>query len=182
MMSFCPETAALVMVDIQERLFAAVPDLAPMLPKVKMLLKAAAELQLPTLVTEQYPRGLGSTIPEIKELLRPEWPVFEKTDFSCWGVEGFRHELAAKKAQTVILMGIESHVCVQQTAFDLLAQGFEVVLVADAVASRNAYDRQTAIDLMRASGIRVTTAEAVVFALLRTAKHPSFKAISALVK
>ncbi|MDD3118831.1 MAG: isochorismatase family protein [Victivallales bacterium] len=182
MMDFDTEKTALVMVDIQERLFAAVPELAPMLPKVKMLLRSAAELRLPAVVTEQYPRGLGPTIPELKALLQPGWPVIAKTDFSCWGVEAFRRELAAKKIRTVVLMGIECHVCVQQTAFDLQAQGFDVVLAADTVASRNAYDRQMALELMRSAGIGVTTAEAIVFAWLRTAKHPSFKAISALVK
>ncbi len=181
-MHIAPETTALVVVDIQERLYSAIPGLEPFMPKIKMLLKAAAELKTPVVVTEQYPRGLGNTLPELKELFQPAWPVLEKTDFSCWGVEAFRRELAAKKVKAVVLMGIECHVCVQQTAFDLLSQGFEVILAADTVASRNAYDRETAIELMRASGVKVTTAEAVVFALMRTAKHPAFKAVSALVR
>ncbi len=181
-MNLKPESTAFVVVDIQEKLYAAVPGLAPFLPKVQMMLKAARELNNPVIVTEQYPRGLGNTLPELKELFLPEWPIIEKTDFSCWGVEAFRQELTAKKIKTVILTGIECHVCVQQTALDLLENGFDVVLAADTVSSRNSYDREIAIELMRVSGVRITTAESILFGMMRTAKHPAFKAVSILVR
>jgi len=173
---------ALVQIDIQERLCPAIPGLEPFMPKIKIMLQGAAALELPTLITEQYPRGLGNTLTELKELFRPEWPVLEKTDFSCWGCPAFRSALEATEAQTVILTGIEAHVCVQQTAFDLLDAGYQVVLAADTVASRNAFDRDNAVALMRASGIKVTTVEAILFGLMRSSRHPSFKNVSALVR
>lgn len=177
------DTTALVVVDVQERLVAATAELlTPRLSKINLLLRAAAAINLDVIVTEQYPKGLGSTLPELKELFAPSWPVIEKTSFSCFGEEKFRDALKSKKRQTVALLGIECHVCVQQTAFDLLADGYDVILLVDAVASRKSEDMLTAIELMRSQGVKVTTAESFLFALLGGAKHPGFKAVSALVK
>ena len=179
----CPiDSTALVLVDVQERLVNALPDIQPRLPKVITALKAAAALNLDVIVTEQYPKGLGPTLADVRAACPAGAPVIEKTSFSCWGEENFRLALKAKKRQTVVLMGIEAHVCVQQTAFDLLVEAYEVVLLADAVASRNAEDCRIALELMRAKGVWVTTTESFLFSLLGSAKHPGFKAVSALVK
>jgi len=177
------DTAAFVMIDVQERLVAATAELlTPRLPKLRLLLQGAAAMNLDVIVTEQYPKGLGPTLPELKALLNPTWPVIEKTAFSCCGEPAFMTALRRKDRRAVALAGVEGHVCVQQTAFELQALGYEVYLIADAVASRRSEDLQTAIELMRTQGIRVTTAEAWLFLLLGSAKHPAFKAISALVK
>lgn len=181
-MQFAIDSTALIMIDIQEKLVGVQPDLPPRLPKIAMMLRAAAALKLDVIVTEQYPKGLGATIPELKELCRPEWPAIAKTSFSCWGEETFRAAMKSKKRQTAVLMGIEGHVCVQQTAVDLMIEAYDVVLLADAVASRRREDCEVAIDLMRARGVWVTTAESFLFALLGNARHPDFKAISALIK
>lgn len=181
-MQFDLNSTALVLVDVQEKLVSAQPDLVPRIPKIAIMLRAAAVLGLDVIITEQYPKGLGSTIVPLQELCKPEWPVIAKTSFSCWGEENFRTALKSKKRQTVVLMGIESHVCVQQTAIDLMVEAYDVVLLADAVSSRNREDCQVAIELMRARGVWVTSTESFLFAMLGNAKHPEFKAVSALIK
>jgi len=176
-------TTALVMIDVQERLVTATADLLnPRLPKIELLLRGAAALNLDTIVTEQYPKGLGPTLPALKELLQPGWPVIEKTAFSCCGEPNFIESLNRTPKQRVALCGIECHVCVQQTALDLLADGKEVYLIVDAVASRRREDMEVAIELMRAQGVKITTAESFLFAMLGSAKNPAFKAISGLVR
>lgn len=181
-MNFSLRTSTLVIVDIQEKLIKAIPAMEPFMPKVRMMLEAAAVLGLDVIVTEQYPKGLGNTVPELKELFQDKWPVIEKTSFSCWLEPEFRKQLRKNKKETVILTGIESHVCVMQTAMDLLTEGYQVVLLADTVASRNDYDREIALKLMREKGVWVMTAESLLFHYLQNAKNPSFKAVSKLIK
>lgn len=181
-MDFQVRTSLLVVVDIQEKLHKAIPSLDPIMPKVKMLLEAAATLELDVLISEQYPKGLGHTVPELMSLASDKWPVIEKTSFSCFGDPAFRQELRRSPRKTVILIGLESHVCVMQTAMDLIAEDYEVVVIADAVASRNPYDREIALEQMRAKGAWVITAESFLFALMRGATHPQFRAISKLVR
>jgi len=105
-----------------------------------------------------------------------------KTSFSCFGSEEFRSELAKTSAETLIIAGMETHVCVQQTAFDALQQGMNVVVVSDGVVSRRESDREVALRLMLTAGVHVTTSESIVLDLLRDASHPSFKAVSNLLK
>ena len=133
-------------------------------------------------MTEQYPKGLGNTIDELKCLLAKNTPIIPKTSFSCCGESAFRTAIKAKSRKTLIVCGIEAHVCVQQTVLDLLAEGYEVIIPADAITSRNNENYQLALDSMRQAGAFVTSSEAVIFKLLGDAKHPDFRTISKLIK
>ncbi|MDD5699194.1 MAG: hydrolase [Victivallaceae bacterium] len=171
-----------VMIDMQEKLLKVMADAASCIEKHELLLKAAAILEIDGVATEQYPAGLGSTVDELKCLLPDNTPVIEKTTFSCWGESRFRTALKAKKRQTLIVCGIEAHVCVQQTVLELTAAGYEVAVPADALTSRRAGDYQSALAVMRQAGALVTSVEALIFMLLRDAKHPDFRAVAKLVK
>jgi len=172
----------LVVVDVQERLCPAMSFFDEALVVMRRALQTADILDVDTLVTEQYPRGLGATIPAIMEVVPSSAPVLAKTTFSCWGADGFLAALEARGTRALVLIGMETHVCVQQTALEALERGYEVVLLGDAVCSRRPQDREFALGLMRASGVSITTFEALVFSWLADSKHPCFKAVSALVK
>ncbi|HEX7125258.1 MAG TPA: isochorismatase family protein [Thermodesulfobacteriota bacterium] len=193
-MSFRPDTlwprreaACLVVVDVQENLARAMPaDTFPRVTRNLVLLATAARtLGLPVLLTEQYPKGLGRTIGPVAEALAgggtPPTPI-EKVDFACTAVPAFREALQASGRRTVILAGVEAHVCVLQTALGLLEAGYAVQVPADAVASRTAANRQIGVDLMGRAGAVVTSTETVVFQLLGRAGTPEFKALAPLVK
>lgn len=181
------EAACLVVVDVQENLARAMPaDTFPRVTRNLVLLATAARtLGLPVLLTEQYPKGLGRTIGPVAEALAargtPPSPI-EKLDFACTAVPAFREALAASGRRTVVLTGLESHVCVLQTALGLLESGYAVHVPADAVASRAAANRQVGLDLMSRAGAVVTSTETVVFQLLGRAGTPEFKALVPLVK
>ena len=134
------ESTALLVVDLQERLVPAMNNPCPVLDRSRLLLRGMAELGVDVLVTEQYPKGLGGTVPEIAELLPESSPPIAKTGFSAFVEPAFRTALAAKPRKTLVVAGIEAHVCVLQTVFDALNEGFEVILAADAVTSRKAAD------------------------------------------
>jgi nicotinamidase-related amidase len=125
---------------------------------------------------------MGETAPEIRVLLSGAQTVLNKMTFSCCGEPRFMHNIEALGRQQVLLAGIETHVCVYQTAADLLSRSFEVQVVADAVSSRRAFDRTIGIDRMRAAGARIACAEMVLFELLRTAEHPAFKNVLKVVR
>ena len=172
----------LVVVDVQERLCPAMSSFEDALAAMRRALQVAGILGVDTVITEQYPRGLGPTIPAIHEVVPSSVPVLTKTSFSCWGADGFQAALEKRGAKALVLVGMETHVCVQQTALEAIERGYEVVLLADAVCSRRPQDRECALDLMRVQGVGVTTSEALVFSWLGDAKHPCFKAVSAVVK
>lgn len=169
----------LLVIDVQEKLMVKIPNAAALVRNVAFLVDAAKLLNLPVQATEQYPKGLGPTVPELAQRL-PERP--EKVSFSCCGVpsvvEGFRKAARPK----VMLAGIETHVCVQQTALDLLAQDFRVYLPVDALGSRYAIDHEQALRRLEKAGAIITTAETAVFEWMRGADHPRFKEISRLVQ
>ena len=148
-----------------------------------MLLEGCRALGLPIIVTQQYTRGLGPTIPELLEALPQDArePV-EKITFSCCEEPRFMERLEASGRQTVLLCGIEAHVCVAQTAVDLREAGYRPVVVADCVSSRRPLDRDTALERMRQEGVLVTTAESLLFELTRRAGTDLFRTISRLVK
>ena len=171
--------SALVVIDVQEKLLAKMPSGPELVRATCFLLDVATLLNVPILATEQYHKGLGPTTPEIARRLRE--PILAKTSFSCFGSAEFRDKLQATGCKSVILTGMETHVCVLQTALDLLATGLTVYLCVDALTSRNARDHETALQQMQAAGALVTTAETVAFEWLRDAAHPQFKAISKLV-
>jgi nicotinamidase-related amidase len=176
------ENSLLVLIDVQEKLAPAMSAFEPMLQRQALVLNAAKELKLSVVANEQYPKGLGHTMPVLSEAMPEGTPVIEKTSFSCFGSDDFRCELTKSAKKTLVLMGIETHVCVQQTAFDALKAGYEVILLADAVSSRKDSDKDISLGLMRQNGVMVTTVESFLFAAMGAATHPAFKAISKLVR
>ena len=173
----------LVVVDIQERLFNAMDAERrdDMVANVKILVSAAHRLGVPVLVTEQYPRGLGRTLPELRALLG-DGPHFEKTAFSCTEADGFLDQLRALGAERVILTGIEAHVCVLLTALDLLGRGVGVSIVADAVCSRRPANLDIGLEQARQAGAVITATETVVFQLLGSADSDAFRELSKLLR
>ena len=152
-----------------------------MVEACRRLLRTFQVLNLPVCVTEQYPKGLGRTVPELLDLLDPG-TILEKTSFSSCGCSGLRELLEAVGTSTVLLCGIETHVCVNQSAHDLLGAGYGVHLAVDAVGSRRILDREIALQKMSSSGVVLTTSEMAAFELLRDSKHLRFKEIQALFK
>ena len=173
--------AALVVVDLQEAFRPAVLDFEQVAANVSVLVRGARVLGLPTLVTEQYPKGLGRTVPEVAEHLDEVEPI-EKVCFSAVQADGFSRELQKARRDQVLLCGIETHVCVGQTAEDLLAEGIEVHVAQDAVTSRTAENRALGLHKMERSGATVTSVETALFELVRQAGTPEFKEVQALVK
>lgn len=178
------ERAALLVVDVQERLLAAMPSdaAASTLNNARILVEAAREFQLPVLLSEQYPQGLGPTMSEICAGLPADTQPFEKLAFSCCAAPGFSALLDRIGDRDIILCGVETHVCVLQTALDLLAQGRRVYIAADATCSRARLNWKTGLQIMRQAGAVVGTTEIFVFALLKVAGTDQFKRISKLVK
>ena len=173
----------LVVVDVQERLFNAMDAERrdDMVANVKILVSAARRLDVPVLVTEQYPKGLGRTLPELRSLLG-DTPPFEKTAFSCCGADGFMDRIGTLGADHVILTGIEAHVCVLLTALDLLTRGLRVSIVADAVCSRRPANLEIGLGQARQASAVVTATETVVFQLLGGADSDAFRELSKLLR
>lgn len=178
------EHTALVLIDMQERLFPAMDSdhREEVMRNLKVLAATARRLQLPTLVTEQYPKGLGHTLPEMKEAMPAGLEPIEKVAFSCWGVETFRSRLTASGARQILLGGIEAHVCVLMSALDLLAAGYGVHVVADAVTSRTQANWRLAMVHLRQAGAVVTTTETALFQLLRQADTDEFRELARLIR
>ncbi|WP_320035079.1 hydrolase [Halarcobacter sp.] len=170
-----------VQVDVQERLFPHIADNEELEKNLLILVKGLKLHEIPIIVNEQYKKGIGETIPSLKELT-DDYPHFEKTTFSCCGNDDGLAAIKATGKNIVILAGIETHVCVLQTALDLLSEGLQPVLVTDCVNSRKAKDKDMAIQRLIQAGVIPTTYESLLFELTVNAKHPVFKEISKLVK
>jgi isochorismate hydrolase len=175
-----PQNAVLVVIDVQEKLMNVVPRRAETLASIQNLIRAAQVLKLPTLVTAQYIKGLGPVCAEIVEATRGITPLEKKT-FSCCGSEEFLRAVKDLRRQRIILCGIEAHVCVQQTAIDLMKDYF-VYIAVDAICSRHETDYTVAIDRLRDCGAVITTVESAVFELLRESGTEAFKQILPLFK
>ena len=168
------QNCALVVVDPQDRLMNVMPRKAETLAGISKLAAAAKVLGLPTLVSLQYVKGLGPLCPEIAEVTAGITPI-EKVAFSCCGAEAFVQAIKDLRRQRILLCGVEAHVCVQQTAIDLMATDHFVYVATDAICSRRDTDCATAIERMRDCGAVITTVESAVFELLREAgKEPYF--------
>ncbi len=178
---FKPDNTALALIDIQGKLATLMYQREPLYRNLQILVKGAQVLQLPVLWLEQYPQGLGPTIPEVAELLKGQQPL-TKVCFSACGLEEFRQGLRATGRQQVLLAGIEAHVCVYQTCCDLLEEGYQVEAVADAISSRTPENRHLGLDKMARAGAGITSVEMALFELLRVAGTPQFKEIAKLVK
>jgi nicotinamidase-related amidase len=175
------QNSALVVVDIQGKLAELMHDKEIIFKNVEILIKAAKILEIPILWCQQVPHALGPTIPQLAELLTDCEPI-DKASFSCCGHESFKAKLAALTRRQIILTGIETHVCIYQTATDLLAEGYSVDIVADAVSSRTLANKQIALRRLTAQGANITLTEMALFELLKTADHPKFKKIAKLIK
>ena len=173
--------SVLLVIDVQEKLFHVMFRKEQLADNLQRLIKGMQVLEVPVLVTEQYPQGLGPTIPEIAQLLAEVKP-YPKVNFSCCGDEAFLRAFQQLRRKQVLIAGIESHVCVYQTAADLIAAGYEVYVVSDAVSSRTEKNKDTGIQMMLQSGAKLTGTEAALFELLKVAKGETFKAISQIVK
>src|SRR5262245_22179305 len=173
------ESSVLVLIDVQDKLLAKIPTAAALVRNAAFLLDAAALLEVPVRATEQYPKGLGPTTPELARRLTQPPPA--KTAFSCCGAGIFLEELEMLRRPNVVLAGMETHVCVAHTALDLLRAGRHVFLPVDALAARTAVDHDAALRRLEQAGAVPTTAEAVAFEWLADSAHPQFKAISRLV-
>jgi nicotinamidase-related amidase len=180
-----PQSTALIVVDVQERLAAVMPEeqLRELERAARILLGAAQLLGVRVLATEQYPKGLGPTVPSIEPLLTAAGAKkLEKEDFSACGLPAFRDELSGAGVQSVVILGMEAHICVFQTARDLIASGYEVHVPLDGVASRRDDHREAGLRLCERAGAVRTTSESVVFDWLGTSGSEAFKTISKLVR
>jgi nicotinamidase-related amidase len=174
--------AVLVVVDVQQRLVPAMPQdiYQQVRGSIDFLVRGARLLNVPVVATEQYPKGIGATVPELAEACRDK--VIEKLTFGCCGEPAFLEHLRKLDRPQVVVTGMEAHVCVHQTVLGLLHAGLQVHLVRDAIMSRFTTDYANALELARQAGAVVTTAETVLFQLMETSAAPEFKAASALIK
>ncbi|MGE4596680.1 MAG: isochorismatase family protein [Methylophilaceae bacterium] len=176
------EKSQLVLIDMQEKLAAAMPQevINKIIRRCELLVTAAIELSIPHISTEQYPKGLGGTLPSMKSFLSEASQV-EKTVFACTDEPIFNRYLIRTRSQ-VFLMGMEAHICVLQTALGLLQAGKDVFIIEDAVVSRNILNKQNALSRLRDAGCIITNAESVVFEWLKSSENEAFKTIAPLIK
>ncbi|MBI3128163.1 MAG: hydrolase [Candidatus Tectomicrobia bacterium] len=179
-----PEECVLVVVDVQERLMAAMPEKVrpQVIGRIQALIEAGKRLGFPAIVTEQYPKGLGATLGEVASALPQGTAPLPKMSFSCCGAEGFMERLRSLGRTKVLLTGAETHVCCYQTALDLMENGFIVHAVADALCSRSKLNWRTGLAALERAGAVPTTAEQALFDLLRVAGTEDFKALSRLIR
>ena len=175
------DDSLVILIDIQEKLVNAAEDKYCAVKAAK-LVKAAGTLNIPVIVSEQYPKGLGKTVPEIYDSLPKNTFIQEKTSFSLLNEEGFMDRLKSYGRKQIILCGIETHICVYQTATDLINAGFNVTIVKDACSSRNKYECDCGIEKIKSAGAQISCLEIILFELLKGAKHPKFKEIQSLIK
>lgn len=173
------ENSAFLFIDIQEKLTAMLrKDKAA--KKAEILAKTAKILNIKSIITEQYPQGLGSTIPSVKYCIPDSAKFFEKTSFNALETDGVKESLGDVK--NIFIFGIETHICVLQTTLALLENGYNVFVVKDACASRETEEFKAGINLMEKEGAKIMTTEIVLFELLKSSKHPHFKEVQLLIK
>ncbi len=175
------ERTGLLVIDMQKKLLKAMPTPEILKENVLKLIEGFKIIERPVFLTEHYPEGLGKTETAIKKVLKGV-EIEEKLSFSCCGIEGFSQKLRKQKINQVVLCGIETHICIWQTAMDLLYHSFDVTVVKDCVASRKEIDSETALTRMQANRIQISTTETVLFELLGKAGTDTFQKISELVK
>jgi len=175
------ENSALIVIDIQEKLLPVIYESERVVENTIKLINGFKILNSPIYFTEQYPKGLGPTESRIKTALG-ERIAIHKMSFSCFGACNLFEELKSKNILQVVVCGIESHVCVMQTALDLIANEFQVHVAADAVSSRRKFDYEIALERMRSNGVEISLMESILFEMLNVCGTDEFKAISKLVK
>ncbi|MBN2560734.1 MAG: isochorismatase family protein [Phycisphaerae bacterium] len=176
--------AALVVVDVQEKMLAAIGTSPPeaIIDRIRRLVGAAEALDIPIIYTEQHPEGLGATDARVKAVLASAAGPIQKTTCSCWREESFRTALQKTGREHIIVVGLETHVCIQQTVMDLIRVDYQAYVAVDAVGSRFQSDMDVSIERMRAAGAELSTAESLIFELIERCDHPKFKTILELVK
>lgn len=186
MLELCSaDQAQLLIIDVQERLCAAMPTpcLSVLNNNLQRLTQAAQQLGVPIVASEQYPKGLGKTVPEVAAGFPSDHLLFEKTHFSCCAEPGFgEHLVPAEQRPQIVMAGIEAHICVLQTAASLQSWGYRVFVLADAVCSRNPANKDNALQRLIQAGIQVSNTESVVFEWLGSARHEQFKTLSLLFR
>jgi nicotinamidase-related amidase len=180
-MRILKEHALAMVVDVQEKLFPHIHDFQQLEQNISILVNGFKLLNVPVIVTEQYKKGLGETIPSLARLVK-EYPHSEKTSFSCCDDPGIMEEIEISSKRNIILAGIEAHVCLLQTAIDLKERGFRTIVVEDCIASRNPENKRIAITRLVQEGVLITSYESILFELCRYSGTEQFKAISKLVK
>lgn len=177
------EKAGLLVVDIQEKLWPSISDAETVKKRALQMIEIAGHLNLPILVTEQYVKGLGPTIPEIREMLERfgAFDPMEKQAFSCFGLPKFEERVNERGIQTLAIVGIEAHVCVMQTALEALDRGIDVFFAAEATGSRNPLHKAEAAQRVRDAGAIVGSVEMFAFEAMRTSAHPSFKKVQKVI-
>lgn len=175
------ETTSLLIIDMQERILPVIRNYESVLANTIKLIRGFKILQLPVYFTEQYPKGLGATSQKILDEL-DGYSAYQKMSFSCSGAENLFAEFHKKNLTQIVVCGVESHVCVQQTVLDLIANNHQVNLAADAVSSRKEIDYNIALDRMRTLGAEITTTESILFELLEVCGTAEFKEVSKIIK
>ncbi len=173
---------AIILVDIQEKLAPAMKNQLRSIKNTRILLKMAELLKIPVIVTEQYPKGLGLTINDIKEVLPSNHKIFEKISFSAMRDNTISDYIIGLEKRNYILVGMEAHICVYQTAKDLLAKGYNVLIPREAVDSRTDENLNSGLELIKGNGGEITNTETLIFELLERAGTEEFKILSALIK
>lgn len=188
MTAHCPlmateQDSVLAVMDIQERLTTAMPNGVGerLIAQVSTLLTASQALSVPVIVTEQYPKGLGPTETALKSLLSETVPIIEKTSFSAARVDDFLAAIIQTKRTQIILTGMETHICILQSALELQEQGYQVFVVEDAVSSRSTINQDNALRRLRQAGVIISNVESIIFEWLGDAKHPAFRSLSKLI-
>lgn len=175
------ETTLLIVIDVQGNLARVVAESESAVRAVAQLVQGAGLLEIPVLLTAQVPEKIGHTIPEIASLL-PNQADLPRVHFSIWQDAAVQQAIRSTGRRQLLLCGFEAHICLYQSSLDLIAEGFEVYLAADAISSRDPFNKTIALQELSSQGIHPTTVEMALFSLLRSAQHPAFKPISRLIK
>ena len=180
-MRISKEKTTALFIDFQDKLFPVMNEKEVLLQNTKRLVEGLKTLGIPVIFTQQYTKGLGETIGELRSM-QPNFAAIEKTDFSCMGADEYVTFLRSNPYQNILVCGIEAHVCVLQTVVDLKEAGFNPIVITDCIASRSENNKLGAIERFRFENIMTANCESILFELTRSAKAPEFKAISKLVK
>jgi nicotinamidase-related amidase len=174
------DEVAFLLIDIQEKFLPVIHNIEAVIDNANKLVSGASILKIPLIVTEQYPKGLGRTVDRIN--LSEGQEIIEKISFDCFGCDKFNEKLMELTAKSLVIFGIEAHVCVLKTSLEAAARGYEVHVVADAVSSRTEENKLLALERLRQSGVFIVSTEMILFQLMHEAGTDEFRAISRLVK
>lgn len=180
-MEKCAQSILLI-IDIQGKLADLVHESDRLIKETRKLIEGAHLLDVPIYWVEQYPEGLGRTKKVLRDYLVERATYFSKRTFSAWKHDSFKNTLQNASQQKIVVVGIESHVCVYQTVKDLLQQGFDVEIVVDAISSRTVENKRIGIEKMRSLGAQITSVEMILFEWMETSEHKRFKEVSAIIK